>query len=132
VRGTHRAQAFAKGNISVRLGNGAPRAGQTFTVYVRTSYAVPADDWLRLVAVAPGRDWYDVVGVVTGDSTIANATLPRDGFGIPLVRTSELTLRAKVTLPRTGRWRLVVPNYGHAGFMVPPPTAWMPWVKVQA
>jgi hypothetical protein len=33
-------------------------------------------------------------------------------------------------LPRPGRWRLVVPNGTHVGFMVPPPAAWMPWVKV--
>ncbi len=123
--------AFAKGQIAVRLGDGWPRVGQGFTVYVRTSYPVPADDWLRLIAVAPGRDWYDVVGVVTGDSRLARAKIPRDGFGLELVRTGELTWRAVVRLPRVGKWRLVVPNYGHAGFMVPPPSQWMPWVQVK-
>jgi len=123
--------AHAKGQITVRLGDGTPRVGQGFTVYVRTGYPVPADDWLRLIAVAPGKDWYDVVGVVTGDSKLARASIPRDGFGIPLVRTGRLTWRATVRLPSTGRWRLVVPNYGHAGFMAPPPAAWMPWVQVR-
>jgi len=124
--------AFAKGEISVRLGNATPQVGQQFTVYVRTGYSVPADDWLRLIAVAPGKNWYDVVGVVTGDSTIASASIPRDGFGVPLVRTGRFTWRATVSLPRAGRWRLVVPNFGHAGFMVPPPAAWMPWIRVEA
>ena len=124
--------AFGKGDISVRVGDGTPRVGQRFTVYVRTGYRVPADDWLRLIAVAPGKSWYDVVGVVTGDSTLARATIPRDGFGIPLVRTGRFTWRATVSLPRAGTWRLVVPNFGHAGFMVPPPAAWMPWVRVGA
>jgi len=124
--------AVAKGHIAVRLGNEKPHVGQGFTVYVRTGYPVPAADWLRLIAVAPGKDWYDVVGVVTHDSKLARATIPHDGFGIPLVRTGELTWRAVVKLPRAGKWRLVVPNFGHAGFMVPPPSSWMPWVQVRA
>ena len=123
---------FAKGRITVRLGDGKPRVGQKFTVYVRTGYVVPAEDWLRLIAVAPSNDWYDVVGVVTGDSKLARASIPRDGFGVPLVRTGRFTWRATVSLPRAGRWRLVVPNFGHVGFRVPPPAVWMPWVRVQA
>jgi len=124
--------AYAKGRIEVQLGDGTPRIGQKFTVYVRTGYVVPAGDWLRLIAVAPGKDWYGVVGAVTGDSSVAHANVPHDGFGIPLVRTGRFTWRATVSLPRTGRWRLVVPNFGHKGFMVPPPTSWMPWVQVRA
>ena len=53
--------AFAKGRITVRLGDGKPRVGQKFTVYVRTGYVVPAEDWLRLIAVAPattGTTWW--------------------------------------------------------------------------
>ena len=73
--------AFAKGHISVRLGDGTPRVDQKFTVYVRTGYEVPAGDWLRLIAVAPGKGWYDVVAVVTGDSKLARANVPQDGCG---------------------------------------------------
>jgi hypothetical protein len=124
--------ALAKGRISVRVGDASPQVGQPFTVYIRTGYVVPADDWLRLIAVAPGRDWYDVVGKVTGDSVLAKASIPRDGFGIELGRTGPYTWRAVVRLPRVGRWRLVVPNGTHLGFMVPPPSAWMPWVRVHA
>jgi hypothetical protein len=91
---------------------------------------VPADDWLRLIAVAPGREWYDVVGTVTGDSSSARANIPRGGFEIKLVRMGARTWRAVVRLPRPGRWRLVVPNGTHVGFMVSPPPAWMPWVQV--
>lgn len=100
-------------------------------MYVRTGYVVPSSDWLRLIAVAPGKDWYDVVGTVTGDSSRAHARIPRDGFEVKLVRTGKYTWRAVVSLPRTGRWRLVVPNGTHVGFMVPPPDAWMPWVRVR-
>ena len=122
--------AFAKGHISVRLGDSTPRAGQPFTVYVHTGYVVPHNDWLRLIAVAPGKGWYDVVGTVTGDSSGADANIPHDGFEVKLVRTGPYTWRAVVALPRAGRWRLVVPNGTHAGFMMPPPAGWMPWVRV--
>jgi len=37
---------------------------------------VPPNDWLRLIAVAPQKNWYDVVGAVTGDSSIAQAKIP--------------------------------------------------------
>jgi hypothetical protein len=122
--------ALAKGRISIVVGDSTPRVGQAFPVLVRTDYVVPANDWLRLIAVAPGRGWYDVVGTVTGDSALAHATIPRDGFEIKLVRVGARNWRAVVRLPRPGRWRLVVPNGTHVGFMVPPPAAWMPWVKV--
>jgi hypothetical protein len=122
--------ALAKGRISVALGDSTPRVGQPFTVYVHTDYVVPADDWLRLIAVAPNKDWYDVVGTVTGDSSLAHAKIPHDGFEIKLVRSGTKNWRAIVRLPRPGRWRLVIPNGTHLGFMVPPPASWMPWVQV--
>lgn len=122
--------ASAKGFIAVAVGNGKPRVGQAFTVYVKTGYVVPADDWIRLIAVAPRKDWYDVVGTVTGDSAIAQANIPHDGFEVKLVRVGPRNWRAVVQLPRPGRWRLAIPNGTHTGFMLPPPASWMPWVQV--
>lgn len=122
--------AHAKGPISVGLGDSTPRVGQVFTVYVKTGYTVPVDDWIRLIAVAPRKDWYDVIGTVTGDSVIAHANIPHDGFEVKLVRVGPRNWRAAVRLPRPGRWRLVIPNGTHTGFMLPPPTSWMPWVDV--
>ena len=122
--------ALAKGRISVALGDSTPRVGQPFPVVVRTDFVVPANDWLRLIAVAPGRGWYGVVSTVTGDSSLAHSKLYRDGFEIKLVRVGPRTWRAIVRLPTPGRWRLVVPNGTHLGFLVPPPAAWMPWVQV--
>jgi hypothetical protein len=123
--------AFAKGKITVRVADPTPRVGQAFTVELRTGWVVPANDWLRLIAVAPGQDWYRVVGTVTGDSSRAHSRVPHDGFEITLERVAPKTWRAVVRLPRAGRWRLVVPNGTHEGFMTPPPAAWMPWVAVQ-
>lgn len=124
--------ASAKGQLTLKLGNTTPRVNQAFVVFVRTGWVVPSNDWLRLIAVAPGKDWYDVVGTVTGDSSRAHARIPHDGFEVKLARTGKYTWRAVVRLPRIGRWRLVVPNGTHVGFMVPPPDAWMPWVRVRA
>lgn len=124
--------ALAKGRLSVEIRDSTPRVGQPFTVLVRTGWVVPRSDWLRLIAVAPRKDWYDVVGTVTGDSARAQAKIPRDGFEIKLRRVGARNWRAVVKLPRVGRWRLVVPNGTHLGFMLPPPAAWMPWVQVHS
>jgi hypothetical protein len=121
--------ASAKGRIVVRVADRTPAVGQSFAVTVRTDYVVPANDWLRLIAVAPGKDWYDVVRTVT-DSSLGHARNPRDGFEITLERIAPRSWRAAVRLPRPGRWRLVIPNGTHVGFIVPPPAAWMPWVDV--
>ena len=91
---------------------------------------MPSNDWLRLIAVAPGKSWFDVVGKVTGDASNVHASIPHDGFEVKVKRTGPYTWRAVVRLPRVGIWRLVVPNGTHLGFMVPPPKAWMPWVYV--
>lgn len=123
--------ASAKGLIAVALGNSKPQVGQAFTVYVRTEYVVPENDWLRLIAVAPGTSWFGAVGTVTGDASRARAIVPRDAFEIRLRRTDARHWRAVVQLPRPGGWRLVVPNGTHVGFMLPPPDSWMPWVHVR-
>ena len=120
--------ASAKGRITVKISDKTPRVGESFSVELRTGWLVPENDWLRLIAVAPGKDWYQVVGTVTGDSSRTHARVPHDGFEIKVNRIAPRTWRASVRLPRAGRWRLVIPNGTHLGFMVPPPSEWMPWV----
>ncbi len=44
---------------------------------------------LKLIAVAPGKSWYDVVGRLTGDSSLAKANIPHDGFSVALVRLAS-------------------------------------------
>ena len=122
--------AFAKFRMTMALGDSTPAAGRPCTVVVRTEQAIPSDDFIKLNAVAPGKGWYDVVGRVTGDSSIAQADIPHDGFQIELRRTGPKTWRAFARLPRPGRWRLVVPNFGSHGFMIPPPL--MRWVRVSS
>jgi hypothetical protein len=122
--------AFAKYRLTMALGDSTPHVGSRVTVVVGTERALPADDFIRLIAVAPGKGWYDVVGTVTGDSSRAHAQIPRDGFEVRLSRVAPKRWRAFVRFPRAGRWRLVVPNETRAGFMIPPPL--LRWVRVTA
>ena len=111
--------ATAKFRLSLALGDSSPKVSQPITVVLRAGIDLDYD--LELIAVAPGKSWYDVIGVVTGDSVLAKASIPRDGFAIPVVRVAPNRWRAFVTFPRAGRWRLIVPNWGPKGFAIPPP-----------
>ena len=111
--------ATAKFRLSLALGDSSPKVGQPITVVLRAG--IDLDHDLKLIAVAPGKSWYDIVGVVTGDSVLAQARIPRDGFAVPLVRVAPNRWRAFVAFPRAGRWRLIVPNWGPEGFAIPPP-----------
>lgn len=120
--------ALAKFRMTMTLGDSTPRAGQPFRVVVHTGEAIPPLDYIKLIAVAPGKSLYDVVGRVTGDSSLSRADLPHDGFQIKLVRAGPKDWRAVARLPRPGRWRLVVPNGTKDGFSIPPPL--LRWVTV--
>jgi hypothetical protein len=111
--------ATAKFKMWLAIGDTTPAVGQPVTVVLRSEVKLDYD--LKLIAVGPGKSWYDVVGVVTGDSVIAKAKIPHDGFAVPLVRVAPNRWRGIVKFPRRGRWRLVVPNGAPQGFMIPPP-----------
>jgi hypothetical protein len=111
--------ASAKFKLGLTVDDQAPVVGQPVTAVLRSGVALEYD--LKLIAVAPGKSWYDVVGVVTGDSKIAKASIPRDGFEVPVVRISPSRWRATVRFPRAGIWRLLIPNGAPQGFMIPPP-----------
>ena len=110
---------MAKFGISVSVSDNTPAVGQPVTVVVRSDVDLEYD--LELIAVAPGKDLYDVVGRVTGDSSLARATIPPDGHWVPLQRVATNRWRATIRFPRPGSWRLVVPNGAPQGFMIPPP-----------
>ena len=98
--------ANAKFRMSLTVGDSTPRVGQPITVVLRSERELDYD--LKLIAVAPGKSWYDVVGRVTGDSRLAKAQIPRDGFGVAVTRTAGGRWRAFVSFPRPGRWRLII------------------------
>lgn len=111
--------ASAKFKMWLTLGDSTPRIGQSITVVLHAERNLDYD--LKLIAVAPGKSWYDVVGRVTGDSSRARASIPRDGFAVPVTRVAPNRWRAFVKFPRAGRWRLIIPNGAPVGFMIPPP-----------
>lgn len=111
--------ASAKFKMSLALGDNSPKVGQPITVVLRAGVDLDYD--LKLIAVAPRKSWYDVVGKITGDSSRARARIPRDGFEVPVVRIAPNRWRALVKFPRPGKWRLLIPNGAPVGFMIPPP-----------
>lgn len=113
--------ASAKFRITLTLGKSSPAPGQPFTVSLRTDVELPADHDLLLVAVAPGRFRQDVLGAVTGASSLTTAVIPRDGFEIELHRVRADRWRGIARLPSKGRWQLVVPNWVDVGYAIPPP-----------
>ena len=111
--------AVAKFKLSLAVSDGTPKVGQHVTVVVRSEVDLDYD--LKVIAVAPGKGWFDVVGRVTGDSSTARASIPRDGFEVKLRRLSPNRWRGYVSFRRPGRWSLLIPNGAPAGFMIPPP-----------
>jgi hypothetical protein len=55
--------ASAKFKLGLALGDQTPAVGQPVTVFLRSGVSLNYDP--KLIAVAPGKSWYDVVGVVT-------------------------------------------------------------------
>ena len=113
--------AGAKFGMALVLGKGSPRAGAPFTVSLRTDVDLPPDHELRLIAVAPGRIRSEVLGTITASTGDPTARVPVDGFEVTLVRVRPDRWRGVVSLPRKGRWQLVVPNWGPEGYAIPPP-----------
>lgn len=97
----------AKGRYWIDIADTTPRVGQSVTVTLRSSWTPKHN--LRLFAIAPGKKWFEVVGVITGDSPGSNAVIPRDGFRVRLVRVGPRRWRGVVKFPRPGRWVLVEP-----------------------
>ena len=111
--------ASAKFAVNARISDKTPVIGQRVTVVVTAGQKLEWD--LRLIAVAPGKKMYDVVGVITGASRTARARVPRDGFEVKLKRLADNRWQARIRFPRSGRWRLVVPNWVPDGYSIPPP-----------
>jgi hypothetical protein len=111
--------ASAKFKLWLTVGDATPRVMQSVAVVVHSQAQLSFN--LRLVAVAPKKRWFRVVGTVTGDVSRPHANIPRDGFEIPLHRLSNHAWRGVVRFPRRGRWQLIVPNEAPNGVMIPPP-----------
>ena len=91
--------------------------GQRITLVVRSEKALDHD--LRLIAVAPGQPVFRVVATITGDTTRPDPNVARHGFEISLTRVAPNRWRGFARFQRRGRWRLVVPNWGPVGVVIP-------------
>jgi len=111
--------ASAKFKLRLTVADSTPRVMQPVAVVVHSQAQLSFN--LRLVAVAPEKPWFRVVGTVTGDISRPHANIPHDGFEIPLRRLSNRAWRGVVRFPRRGRWQLIVPNEAPDGVMIPPP-----------
>jgi hypothetical protein len=111
------ASALAKFHISVAASDTTPVVGKPVTFTVRSEGNLDFD--LRLIAVAPGRNIFRVVATITGDTSRPDPNVARNGFEVPLFRVAPDRWRGTVRFRRTGRWRVVVPNWAPAGVVTP-------------
>jgi len=111
------ASALAKFQISLSASDTTPAVGKPVTLTVHSE--VNLDYNLRLIAVAPGENIFRVVATITGDTSRPDPNVARNGFEVPLFRVAPDRWRGTVRFRRTGRWRVVVPNWAPAGVVTP-------------
>lgn len=109
--------AAAKFSITVVASDTTPAVGQRVALVVRSEHRLSSD--LRLIAVAPGEPVFRVVATITGDTSRPIQGVQRRGFEIDLTRPAPKRWRGVAHFTRPGRWRVVVPNWGPAGVVVP-------------
>jgi hypothetical protein len=111
------APALAKFRISISASDATPSASQRVTLLVRTERALQSN--LRLIAVAPGQPVFRVVATITGDTSRPDPNVGRHGFEIRLTRIAPNRWRGTARFASPGRWRVVVPNWGPTGVVLP-------------
>jgi hypothetical protein len=109
--------ALAKFKISIAASDTTPAVGQRVTLVVRSAQAL--DHNLRLIAVAPGQPVFRVVATITGDTSRPDPNVARHGFEVLLTRVAPNRWRGTARFRRSGRWRMVVPNWGDSGVVIP-------------
>lgn len=109
--------ALAKFDISIKASDATPTVDQRVAVVVRAGRSLTDD--LRLIAVAPGQPVFRVVATITGDTSRPDADVARHGFEVKLSRVASNRWRGTARFGRSGIWRLVVPNWGPVGVVVP-------------
>jgi hypothetical protein len=111
------APALAKFKLSIAASDTTPAVGQQVTLVVRSGQRLEHD--LRLIAVAPGQPVFRVVATITGDTSRPDPNVARHGFEIELTRVAPNRWRGTARFTRSGRWRVVVPNWGPVGVVIP-------------
>ena len=108
---------LAKFTVSIAANDATPAVGQRVTLVVRSDRPLEHD--LRLIAVAPGQPVFRIVATITGDTSRPVRHVARHGFEIHLSRVAANRWRGTTRFVRPGLWRVVVPNWGSVGVVVP-------------
>jgi hypothetical protein len=111
------APALAKFKLSIGASDTTPAVGQRVSLVVRSGQALKHD--LRLIAVAPNQPVFRVVATITGDTSRPDPNVARHGFEIDLTRAGPHRWRGTARFTRAGSWRVVVPNWGPVGVVIP-------------
>ena len=114
---TFSGSALAKFDISIRSSDDTPTVGQRVTFVVRADRALTHN--LRLIAVAPGQPVFRVVATITGDTSRPDPNVARHGFKVKLTKIAPNRWRGTARFGRSGTWRVVVPNWGPVGVVIP-------------
>ncbi len=109
--------AIAKFDISIKASDATPMVDQRVAFVLRAGR--PPSGNLRLIAVAPGQPVFRVVATITGDTSRPDPEVARHGFEIRLGRTASNRWRGTARFGRSGTWRIVVPNWGPVGVVIP-------------
>ena len=109
--------AAAKFDISIAASDRTPAMHQRVTFVARSGESLPHN--LRLIAVAPGQRVFRVVATITHDTSRPDPNVARHGFEIKLTRLASNRWRGSASFGRTGRWRIVVPNWAPVGVVIP-------------
>jgi hypothetical protein len=108
--------ASAKVAVHLKGAPLSPRAKSEVRVTITTDPAMTQRDAvMRLYALAHGVDLYGALSALMGGYLMFQRA-----FAVELTREGG-TWRGKLRFPRAGRWRLVIPNEGAPGYMIPPP-----------
>jgi len=111
------APAIAKFKLAIAASDTTPAVGQRVTLVVRSGQVLGHDP--RLIAVAPNQPVFRVVATITGDTSRPDPNVARHGFEIDMTRVAPNRWRGTARFMRGGRWRVVVPNWGPVGVVIP-------------
>jgi hypothetical protein len=108
--------AFAKVAVHLKVAPASPRAKTDVRVTITTDPALTQPDAImRLYALTHGVDLYGALkALMRGQLMFQRA------FAVELTREGG-TWKGTFRFPHAGRWRLVIPNEGAPGYMIPPP-----------
>lgn len=110
--------AAAKFAVHLAIRPGQPHVGELVTIRIRTGDFGGGPCNMRVVAVAPGASVQRALDALVIDHV---RTAPALGLRVVLHRESTTAWIGTVRFGRSGRWRVIVPNWCAGGYAIPQP-----------